>query len=133
MVVKFHYYFSGMKKNIKEYDERCLKCEVFKFIQMKFLGLLQQLDVPNLKFKSFSMDFIIGLPKIQNNFDYIMMVMDRLTKIAYFIPTVITIIIYGVIELFMSEIFRHHDIPCEIMNDRDYKFMSEFWTTLFKL
>ena len=95
--------------------------------------MLQPLGVPNLKFKSISMDFIVGLPKSQNNFDSIMVVVDRLTKIAHFIPTVTTVTAYGVAELFMREIFKHHKILREIINDRYRKFISEFWTTLFKL
>ena len=133
MAVKRHYYWLGMKKNIKEYIERCFKCQVSKSEQVKDPGLLQPLGVPNLKFESISMDFIVGLPKTQNNFDSIMVVVDRLTKIAHFIPTVTTVTAYEVAELFMREIFKHHGIPREIISDRDRKFMSEFWTTLFKL
>ena len=131
--VKRRYYWPGMKKNIKEYLTRCLKCQVSKSEQMKSSRLLQPLGVSNLKFKSIIMDFIVELPKTQSNFDSIMVVVDRLTKIAYFISTVTTVTAYGVAELFIREIFRHHGIPREIISDRDCKFESEFWTTLFKL
>ena len=100
---------------------------------MKDLGLLQPLGIPNLKFESISMNFIVRLPKIQNNFDSIIVVVNRLKKNTHFIPTVSTVIAYGVAELFMREIFKHHRIPREIISDRDHKFVSEFWTTLFKL
>ena len=133
MAVKRHYYWPGMKKDIKEYVERCLKCQISKTEQVKDPGLLQPLSVPNLKFESISMDFIVGLPKTQRNFDSIMVVVDRLTKIAHFIPTFTTVTAYGVAELFMREIFKHHGIPREIISDRGRKFVSEFWTTLFKL
>lgn len=133
MAVKRHYYWPGMKKDVKEYVERCLKCQVSKSEQVKSPGFLQPLSVPNLKFESVSMDFIVGLPKTRSNFDSIMVVVDRLTKIAHFIPTVTTVTAYGVAELFMREIFKHHGIPREIISDRDRKFVSEFWTTLFKL
>ena len=62
-----------------------------------------------------------------------MLVVDRLTKIVHFIPTITTITAYGVAELFMREIFRYHEIPHQIISDRDRKFVSEFWTTFFKL
>ena len=79
------------------------------------------------------MDFIIGLPKIQSNFDNNMVVVDRLTKIAHSILMITTITAYGVAELFKTYIFRQYGFPCEIINDRDRKFVSGFWTTLFKL
>ncbi len=133
IAVKRHYYWRGMKKDVKDYVDRCLKCQVSKSEQVKNPGLLQPLRVPNLKFESVSMDFIVGLPKTRSNFDSIMVVVDRLTKIAHFIPTITTVTAYGVAELFMREIFKHHGIPREIISDRDRKFVSEFWTILFKL
>ena len=54
-----------MKKYIKEYVERCLKCQTSKAEQVKDPGLLQSVGVPNLKFESISMDFIVGVPKTQ--------------------------------------------------------------------
>jgi hypothetical protein len=79
------------------------------------------------------MDFIVGLPKTQAGFDSILVVVDWLTKIAHFIPTVATVTASGVAALFMRNIFKFHGMPSEIINDRDCKFVSEFWTTLFKM
>jgi hypothetical protein len=93
---------------------------------MKNLGLLQPLGVPNLKFDSICMNFIVRLPKTQDNFDSIMVFVDILTQIAHFIPTISTVIAYGVVGLFMREIFKHPRILREIINDRDCKFVSEF-------
>jgi hypothetical protein len=52
MAIKRHYYWQGMKSGIKNYVERCLKCQVLKIEQVKNPGLLQPLGVPNLKFES---------------------------------------------------------------------------------
>ena len=79
------------------------------------------------------MNFIVELPKTQSKFDNIMVVVHKLTKIANFIHTVSTITAYEVVELLMREIFRYHRISREIISDRDRKFATEFWTTLFKL
>jgi hypothetical protein len=76
MAIKHHYYWQGMKSDIKNYVERCLKCQVSKIEQVKNPGLLQPLGVPNLKFESISMDFIVGLPKTQARFDSILVVVD---------------------------------------------------------
>jgi hypothetical protein len=75
------------------------------------------------------MDFIVGLSKTQAGFDSIFVVVDQLTKIAHFIPMVVTT--SGVAELFMRNIFKFHGMSREIISDRDRKFVSEFWTTLF--
>ena len=110
MDVKRHYYWPGMKIYIKEYVERCFKCQITKAEQVKDPWSLQPLGVPNLKFESISIDFIVGLPRIQSNFDGIMVVVERLTKIARLIPTITIIIAYGVAELFMRDICKHHGI-----------------------
>jgi hypothetical protein len=122
-----------MKSDIKSYVERCLKCQVSKIEQIKNPGLLQSLGVSNLKFESIRMDFIVGLPKTQVRFDSIFVVVDQLTKIAHFIPTILIVTASRVAELFMRNVFKFHGMPSEIISDRDCKFVSEFWTILFKM
>ena len=80
-----------------------------------------------MKFDSVSINFIVGLSKTQNNFDNIMVVVIRLTKIVHFIPKITILNAYGVAELFMREMFKHHGILREILSDGDCKFVSEFW------
>lgn len=92
----------------------------------KSLRLLHPLDVHNLQFELISKNFIVGLGKTQNKFDNIIDVVDRLTKIAYFILTVTIIIVYEVTESFMREIFKHYRILRKIINNRDRKFVSKF-------
>ena len=70
---------------------------------MKDLGLLQPLGVPNLKLKSIVMAFIVKLLKTQSKFDSIMVVVDRLTKIAHFKPTITIDTAYGVVKLFLRK------------------------------
>ena len=54
------------------------------------------------------------------------MIVDRLIKIVYFIPTIIIIFAYGIAKLLIREIFRHHGILRKIISDRDHKFVSNF-------
>jgi hypothetical protein len=49
------------------------------------LGLLQPLPIPSGAWCSISMDFISGLPKSEG-FEVILVIVDRLTKFAYFLP-----------------------------------------------
>ena len=100
MAIKRHYFWPGMKRDIKLYVERCFKCQVSKIEQVKNPGLLKPLDVPNLKFESISMDFIVRLPKTQTGFDSILVVVDQLTKRALFIPTVTTVTTSGVFFIY---------------------------------
>lgn len=48
-------------------------------------GLLQPIMIMEWKLEFISMDFIIGLSKTMNQHDSIMVIMDRLTKVAHFV------------------------------------------------
>jgi hypothetical protein len=47
--------------------------------------LLQPLLIPEMAFQHLTMDFVEGLPKSENK-DIILVVVDKLTKYAHFIP-----------------------------------------------
>eukprot|EP00253_Pinus_taeda_P005316 PITA_05316 len=78
------------------------------------------------------MDFIIGLPKSKKGNDSIMVVVDKLSKSAHFIPVQSTCRAAQVANIFMQNIFRLHGFPKTIISDRDVKFTSAFWRTLFE-
>jgi hypothetical protein len=76
------------------------------------------------------MDFITGLPKSTKKNDAIMVVVDKLSKSAHFIPVKSTCKAIDIANIFMKEIFRLHGMPKEIVSDRDTKFTSNFWKSL---
>ena len=78
------------------------------------------------------MDFIIGLPKVQGK-DCIFVVVDRLTKFAYFFSITTTYTTIQLVDLFFKEIFILHGLPKRIVSDGKNKFMSMFWQELFQL
>ena len=85
-----------------------------------------------MKWECISMDFIIALPKVTGNFDSIFVVVDQLTKVAHLIPTRTIASVSHIAQLFVKEIVKLHGIPTKIISDRDAKFTSKFWTTMFQ-
>lgn len=77
------------------------------------------------------MDFIEGLLK-SNRKEVILVVVDRLTKYAHFIPLSHPYITETVVGLFMENVYKLHGLPKSIVSDRDKVFTSKFWHTLFK-
>jgi hypothetical protein len=53
-----------------------------------------------------------------------MVVVDKLSKDAHFIPTKFTFKAVNIAEIFMKEIFRLHGIPATIISDRDSAMIS---------
>jgi hypothetical protein len=78
------------------------------------------------------MDFITGLPRTGKLHDSIMVVVDKLTKAAHFIPLKNTHKATNVVDIFMREVARLHEIPKTIVSDKDPKFTLNFWKGLFK-
>jgi hypothetical protein len=60
-----------------------------------------------------------------------MVVIDKLSKYAHFIPVKSTFKAINIAEIFMKEIFRLHGIPKMLISYRDVKFTSAFWKELF--
>jgi len=64
----------------------CLICQQNRTLNKKQAGLLQPLLIPQGPWENVSMDFIVNLPP-SRGFDAIMVVVDRFSKMAHFIPT----------------------------------------------
>nr|GFC40901.1 putative nucleotidyltransferase, ribonuclease H [Tanacetum cinerariifolium] len=78
------------------------------------------------------MDFVTGLPRTQRRHDAIWVVVDRLTKSAYFLPIRKDYSVSKLAETFQQEIVRLHGTPLAIVTDRDPCFASRFWKGLQK-
>lgn len=121
-----------MRTAIKEFIKNCDVCQRCKSDCLQPAGLLQPLPIPAKVWTDISMDFIEGLPLSQGKFA-IMVVVDRLTKYAHFIPLKHPYTAITVAKVFLEQIVRLHGIPKSIVSDRDKIFISSFWKTLFQL
>lgn len=77
------------------------------------------------------MDFITGIPRTMKQLHSIIVVVDRLSKVAHFIPVKTTYSSNEVAQAFIREIVRLHGAPKNIVSARDVKFTSKFWKDLF--
>jgi hypothetical protein len=116
--LKSRYWWYGMKRAIAEYVALCDNCQRVKAERQRPAGLLQPLKIPEWKWEEISMYFIVGLPKTQNGYDSIWVIVDRLSKVAHFIPVKTTYKGSKLAELYIARIVCLHGVPKKIVSDR---------------
>ena len=132
-LVSRHYWWSTLNADVTAYVASCDKCQRNKARTGKPTGLLQPMPVPDGPWDSVSMDFITSLPLTKAGFNAILVVVDRLTKMAHLIPCKDTTTSEQFAELFFDNIIRLHGVPKSTVSDRGSVFLSNFWQTVCKL
>ncbi|MBI0384594.1 hypothetical protein JBE27_52155, partial [Streptomyces albiflaviniger] len=84
--LKEQFWWHGMKREIATFIAKCDICQRVKAEHQCPARLLQPLQIPEWKWESVRMDFITGLPTSRRGHDSIWVIVDRLTKVAHFLP-----------------------------------------------
>jgi hypothetical protein len=82
------------------------------------------------KWEEIAIYFIMGLPRTESGYDSIWVIVDRLTKVAHFIPIKTTYSRPQLEELYMSRIVCLYGVPKKILFDTGTKFTSKIWERL---
>ena len=124
------FWWTKMKIEIARYVAECDTCSRVKAVHMKTAGELHPLPVPSWKWDDISMDFIVGLPKTSKGCDSIWVIVDRLTKLAHFLPVKVQAPTSVHAQMYIHRIMSLHGIPKTIVSDRGTQFVSKFWRDL---
>jgi hypothetical protein len=119
----------GMNRDVEAYVAGCAVCQRTKSSKQGRFGLLKTLEVPIRPWSDVSMDFIEALPN-SKGFNSILVIVDRLTKWAIFIPTTTRIGSAKLAELVFDHLVTQHGLPNNIVSDRGSKFTSKLWRYL---
>jgi len=129
--IRRRFWWRGIQQQVKRAVRHCVVCQRCKPKRKRKAGLLQPLAVPRQRWQSIGMDFLCGIPVVKNC-NMIMVVVDRLTKMAHFVPCATTLTAEGCATLLKEHVFRHHGLPAELVSDRDPRFTSNFWKGLLE-
>nr|GFB46085.1 putative reverse transcriptase domain-containing protein [Tanacetum cinerariifolium] len=116
---KLLYWWPNMKADIATYISKYLTCLRVKAEHQKPSGFLVQPEILQWKWDNITMDFVTKLPRTQGGNDTIWVVVDRLTKSAYFLPMKETDLMDKLARLYLKEVVMRHRIPVSIICDRD--------------
>ncbi|KAL8143073.1 hypothetical protein V2J09_016105 [Rumex salicifolius] len=129
--LKVLFFWPYMKKDVGVFIQSCDSCQCNKSEHVRSSSLLQPLPLPSTAWSCISLDFIEALPK-SKGYDTILVVVDRLSKYAHFIPLKHPFTAITIAAAFMDNVFKLHGLPLSIVSDRDKIFSSHLWKELFK-
>jgi hypothetical protein len=115
-LVSRDYYWPGIKDSISQFIRNCYTCTRSKPVNHVLHGVLRPLPIPNRPWKELSMDFVTGLPQ-SDEFDAVMVIVDRLSKQRHLIPYHTTANAKDVADIYLHEIWKHHGLPSHITSD----------------
>ena len=129
------YYFSHIRKKVKEIIRKCNICWRSKADQHKPYGLLKSLRTPGRPWVSITLNFVVKLSKSKEPltkavYDSILVITDRLMKYRYFIPYKEASSAEELAYMFLRVIAANHELLKEIISDRDKLFTFKFWKSL---
>ena len=131
--IQEHFWWPRMYEETRDYVLSCPECQASKASNAKAAGLLHPLDLPSHPWESVSLDIMCGLEPTSapDKFDSIAVFVCRLTKMIRIAPMRLATKAPEFAQLFINTVFRSHGMPVELVSDRDPRFVSRFWTSLF--
>ncbi|CAI7846868.1 unnamed protein product [Closterium sp. NIES-53] len=127
-----YYYWPEMLTDVQRHVASCPTRQLMKSSRKRLAGQLQPIPPPERAWQQVTMDFVTGLPVGASGNDAILVVVDRLTKMAHFAACKKSITAEETDRLFISTIIRRHGIPAAIINNHNTKFTSNFWRNLWQ-
>jgi hypothetical protein len=114
----------SMKSYVNKYVDGCDSCLRVKSSSLKPYGGLEPFPIPAGPWTDISYDLITKLP-LSNGKDSILTVVDRLTKMAHFIPCQESMSSEELADIMVKEVWRLHGTPKTIVSDRGGVFISQ--------
>jgi hypothetical protein len=121
-----------MYKWVSRYVRSCDVCQRVK-PNPHSQAPLQSLPVPSDCWRSVGMDFFFGMPRTTAGHNDVLVFVDRLSKMVHLASVSDTCTRSDCARIFVDEVLRLHGLPDSIVSDRDPRFTSDFWASLFRI
>ena len=112
-----------MTKEVGRYVDRCNACQRYKNRSEAPAEKLMPNAIPEKPWSYISADFITKLLLAQE-YNAILVVCDRFSKMTHFIATTEKISVEGLAKLFRDQVWKLHRLPESIISDRRVQFIA---------
>jgi hypothetical protein len=116
--LKATYWWYEIKRDVAEYVAVCVTCQRVETEHQRRARMFQLLQIPKSKQEEIAIDFVMGLPWTESEYDSLWTIVDRLAKVAHFIPVNTTYIRPQLAELYSSRIVCLHEVTKWIVTAR---------------
>ena len=131
LTVSCDFYWPRQYQFVRKYVRTCDVCKRVKS-SPSLRSPLQPLPVPAECWESVPMDFVFGFRADFHKNTGTLMFVDRFSKIVHLVAVFESINASACARVFIYTFFRLHDLPRELVSDRDPLFTAEFWRSVFK-
>jgi hypothetical protein len=130
------YYWSQVKQSVERYVRNCHICRRFKASRDKYSKLLNSLSISNRSWTDIIMNFVIELSKIKNDFNAILMIVDKLIKMHHYVLCTAEeneTFAEKTIKLLINHVWKLQELSSTIISDRESQFISLVWKTICQI
>ena len=127
------YWWPTMQKDCLKYCESCRQCKLQASRQQRPLPTGHGHAIPEGRWDVIHADWITDLPETSSGHDAILVVHDRVTKYAYFLPAMKGDTAETTAKRLFSTVFSVHGLPRMVISDRDHLFTAKFFAELMRI
>jgi len=131
-LVSRNYWWPQMSRYIGQYVSTCDLCLRMKPIRQAPVGKLHPLRIPDSRWDTLSVDFVVELP-LSSRHNVVMTVVDSVLKWAHFILMHTTVTAEGAARLFLYQVWKLHGLPKYVVSDCRPQFVAHFTRELYCL
>lgn len=121
--IAIRFYFSGMRKYIKDFVASCPQCQRYKVLNKKPTGFLQT-PAPAQRFETLAVDLFGPLPETKTGNRWILVVEDLATKWTelFSLPSATA---DACAKTLIEEVFLRYGTPRKLISDNGVQFISD--------
>ncbi|GJP39426.1 hypothetical protein CLOM_g23798 [Closterium sp. NIES-68] len=132
MSISTNVFWPKLSHDVCSYVRSCHTCQCNKARNAAPYGLLHPLEIPQLSWSHVTLKFITDLPRTSSHNNAILTAVDKLSKMAHFLPTSTIATAEAVANLFFKKVVRLHRIPHILVSNRGSRFVGRFRQSLFR-